>query len=227
MAEHPVIFNGEMVRAILDGFKTQTRRVVTVPRHKGKRCQPYAPWWVVEEGKLWGPDEYGDWYEKPSPYGVSGDLLWVREKHYCCEVEGQGIGNMFLIYDDEFDGPEPRPKELRPFLEAKRFGARPSIHMPRWASRITLEVKAVRVERVQDINAYDACCEGALRVPTEKVEPDYFERAKAAEAMNEKPPLGPGPLKRFKWLWDSINAEHGYGWKANPWVWVIEFERVK
>ncbi len=92
------------------------------------------------------------------PYGIPGDRLWVRESFWIAEMEGQGIGNQFLVYDEEMDK-EPHPSKLRPTFDMK-WGHNPSIHMPRWASRITLEVTEVRVKKLQQITEEDAKSEG-------------------------------------------------------------------
>jgi hypothetical protein len=191
--ERPILFSSEMVKAILDGRKSMTRRVV----------KPQ-------------PDNDGGWtgcvgveddnISEFCPFGQSGDRLWVRESFWAVEVEDQGIGNQFLVYDEEFVGPNPRPKELRPTLQSLRWGHHPSIHMPRWASRITLEITAVRVERVQDISEGDAKAEGLQ---------DWYGAEPAVTNRG-----------RFHAFWDSLNAKRGYEWDANPWAWVITFRRL-
>jgi hypothetical protein len=178
----PILFSGAMVRAILDGRKTQTRRIV----------KP-QPEYAQRDGRLLRLEEINPdlWPTAtarllPScPYGAPGDRLWVRETWRRAQ---DGV----LYYractgDDSFDG----------------NAWKPSIHMPRAYSRITLEITSVRVERVQDIGPGDAYAEGISEV--------YPEHAVFA----------------FRRLWDSINAERGYGWDANPWVWVVDFQRVE
>lgn len=199
MKERPIIFSGEMVRAILNGRKTQTRRVVKDQFRK-------IPHGVVSRRS-------DDWVHTYStefrlyldvikcPYGVPGDRLWVRETHIqyadgrCIykadhnDLDAAGLGGMY-------------------------GGWRPSIHMPRSASRLLLEVTDVRVERVQDISEEDAKTEGVASV--------------GACFRNYSAPDMPFEFARtsFFTLWDSINAERGYGWDANPWVWVVEFKVV-
>ena len=194
--ERPIIFSGEMVRAILDGRKTQTRRVI----------RPQPPDWVHElrvgVSGLWvGFDKDGceRGYEVRCPYGVPGDTLWIRETHhqhkdgsvtYRADMDSEG-----LFWSLRNDGCQHE------YIVDKWT---PSIHMPRWASRISLTVKDVRVERVQDISEEDARDEGV-----------------------EFAPAGPGNCTNyvigFADLWDSINAKRGYGWDVNPWVWRVEF----
>lgn len=219
--ERPIIFSTEMVKAILEGRKTQTRRVIK-PQPIFKRelngIGYAAKRWSTNDAQEWGLwleawPTLGKWGLASSlhkcPYGQECDKLWVRETWQLIEVfedwwyggfEGQtwrgkistskpndcAIGYLADTYDD---GPW-----------------RPSIHMPRWASRITLEITDVRVERVQDISEKDAFDEGCL--PSETLIP--YELA----------------IDHFRELWDSINAKRGYGWDVNPWVWVIEFRRL-
>lgn len=186
MKERPILFSGEMVRAILDGRKTQTRRVV--------KPQPnLLRWCPIQSGRYDGwDDEHGNPY--PCPYGVPGDQLWVREtclihcKPRRLEPKGE------VVYKADF----PDEATAEP-------GWNPSIFMPRWASRIQLEITNIRVERVQNISIPDAVAEG-IRVITD--------------------PECPEPDERYRVLWDTINAKRGYSWETNPWVWVIEFKRI-
>lgn len=178
MSEHPILFSGEMVRAILEGRKTQTRRVITVPVSDAHAGRPHSP--MVKHN--------GDWY-KPhewSPYGVPGDRLWVRE------TWAKPYVNCDAVFRADYKG-------------AGILKWKPSIHMPRWASRITLDVVNVRVERVQDISEEDARAEG--------IDDGWLVREQFPEARIA-----------YRYLWDSINAKRGYGWATNPWVWVIEFK---
>lgn len=170
MADRPILFSAPMVRAMLAGTKTQTRRVA-----KPKRSiEPMT-------------DE--------CPYGQPGDLLWVRETWawYGCERDPREV----LYRADTSNLPESHGRW------------RPSIHMPRWASRITLRVTGVRVERLQDITEVDAIAEGAqpFRLPC------HPQR----ETLRH--------VDGFALLWESINGAGS--WDANPWVWVVEFERVQ
>ena len=143
MAEHPILFTGEMVKAILSGRKTQTRRIVK-NIHQG---------WLEREG-----------IEKWCPYGKVGATLWVREAWWAVEVDQ--IGVQYGVFDDEFvpnelGAKEPEPQKLR-LLERQnwRYGRHPSIHMPKSITRIFLEITNIRVERVQDISEEDAVAEG-------------------------------------------------------------------
>jgi hypothetical protein len=194
--ERPILFSGAMVRAILDGSKTQTRRIVKVRGldfigGKGQENDPAA----------WGypyPDRegYADLTDGIAcPYGKPGDRLWVRETW--------GISARVST-----DGNERRLREqdlthllYRATADHDSDRWRPSIHMPRWASRTTLEVESVRVERLQDISEEDAKAEGVM----------WYQDMSNAEV--------------FQTLWESINGPGS--WDANPWVWVITFKRIK
>lgn len=213
MKERPILFNTEMVRAVLDGRKTQTRRVVK-PQHPVKEfmvcspddrdlCRVFPGEWA------YGGNIGAGWCEeriRPCPYGQPGDRLWVRETH---ARYGHGVIGLHSVHYMA-DGPLPTIDERH---DASLLRVYPSIHMPRWASRITLEVTAVRVERVQDISYVDAVAEGIQpRIVNGRLNLD-------ARPMRE--------VDSFRDLWNSIYAKQGFGWGANPWVWVVEFERVE
>lgn len=204
MKERPILFSGPMVRAILEGRKTQTRRVV--------KPQPSDPNWVMLRGS--SIDKSDETFFS-CPYGPVGTKLWVRESFRlsdtyrdCACYEPCSCKNGVPIYAADFSN-DP---EMGPF--------KPSIHMPRWASRITLEVTGVRVEGLQDISEEDAKAEG------------MFER-KSEDGMSgfgghDGPNIPAEYTFRFafKDLWNRINDERGFGWDFNPWVWVVEFKRI-
>lgn len=178
MKEHPIIFSGPMVRAILEGRKTQTRRVAKY--HTDVRyCQ----------------------------YGTTGDRLWVRENWNAQNQSGQWWHEVKRDERPLHNWAWTNP--VFPAYESTPPRWLPSIHMPRAASRITLEVTGVRVERVQDISEDDARAEGVA------------------------PSIVGGDMGGIEYragyqsLWDSINSKRGFGWDANPWVWVVEFRRVE
>lgn len=222
--ERPILFQGAMVRAILDGSKTQTRRVVKPPvscRLGGRHTfYPAGRWWVgpcptggywavdVPEGppSRWSPS--GDGF--PSPYGAPGDLLHVRET-WCPSLISDGGDGWVNLIQYRADGHETAvPDEHADWFDAREshgYHWRPSIHMPKWASRLWLRVTDVRVERVQEITTADACAEG---VPGCR---DHLPNVHAVEWFHQ--------------LWESINEQRGFGWEANPWVWVVEFERTE
>ncbi len=199
----PILFSGPMVRAILDGRKTQTRRVVKPqPEYVGPaggQADPGSWGWETSDGYWVLLDQSlpHSGYERRlrCPFGQPGDRLWVRE----CFAFGTQDKQVFY-----------RADRLPGHANTLRW--RPSIHMPRWASRVMLEVTGVRVERVQSINPADALAEwcsaeqhsGGLGDPCDELR----------------------LLQSFQYLWDSINAKRGFGWEQNPWVWVVEFKKV-
>lgn len=205
MKERPIRFSEPMVRAILDGSKTMTRRIIKPqPTHFNPAGTPRR---VVPNG---GPSE-----SICCPYGEPGDRLWVREAFSgphcmdasdgCKAVPPSKWGDCSRIWYWA-DGNPTEGDWTRP---------RPSIHMPRWASRILLEITAVRVERLQDISEDDAQAEGL----------EYSERFEGycigeAEHYNSH-----DPRLSYASLWESINGPGS--WAANPWVWVIEFRRIE
>lgn len=189
MNEHPILFSSEMVRAILEGRKTQTRRVI--------KPQPY---WEVGRDIMQ--------YPLDCPYGQPGDRLWVREtwaSHpQLNKVKPKHLNCAEIYYRATCDNDS-------------HYSWRPSIHMPRWASRITLEVTGVRVERVRDITAEDAVKEGWQ----EDCGWDNFTNGQVFRSDT------PVSVIDFAYLWDSINAKRGHSWESNPWVFVVEFKVVQ
>ncbi|HEP9454469.1 TPA: hypothetical protein VDV69_006245 [Pseudomonas aeruginosa] len=206
MKERPILFNDQMVRAILEGRKTVTRRIAKPVKHPDLG-NIYAPGALVLEHE---PQHVVD---RACPYGQPGDRLWVREAW-------QGP----LISDEEQAANQSWWKDMTKFQDQAHCAYRasgdnneyvdpdgyfhckwkPSIHMPRWASRILLEITAVRVERLHDITPNQCIAEGAWR------EKDK-ELGRGQEA-----------IAAFADLWRSTGGD----WDANPWVWVIEFKRV-
>lgn len=207
MKERPILFNGEMVRAILDGRKTQTRREVKNPDRAIEGCDISG---LIDQQNVIG---------NFCPYGKVGDRLWVRETF---------SANEFM--ECKYAASHERPP----------CGWTPSIHMPRWASRITLEITNVRVDRLQDISETDAAAEGMIFT-------DYgltcFHQGAAGDVGNCPAPDA-HHQKRPGWSWKPTThqdqcyhtAKYAFGnlwdsiyqnWNANPWVWVIEFKVVK
>lgn len=191
MTKRPILFSAPMIRAILAGTKTQTRRVL--------KPQPTHPHFGGRLPFMLVPDDEGeDLYLHSSclgaaircPYGQPGDRLWVRDTH-------MDLGACFLYRADA-------GAETERALVAPGQPWRPAIHMPRAASRITLEVTGVRVERLQQISRGDAMAEGCP-----------FANMAA----------GPDPRDWYRDLWDQINGPGSRA--ANPWVWVVEFKRVE
>lgn len=190
--ERPIIFSGPMATAILRGEKSQTRRIVKPQQAH----EPGAVW--VRSGDMHAQcrDELArgvmDAVAEPirCPYGQPGDRLWVRESYRVMRPHGVDE----VQYKADW---KPLPHD----------GWKPSIHMPRWASRLTLEIVSVRVERLQDISEGDAIAEG-------------WEGGAAGNPGNG------GPFDWFRGTWDSINAKRGHGWDTNPFVWVVTFKQV-
>jgi hypothetical protein len=216
--ETPIIFSGPMVNAILVGKKTQTRRVI--------KPQPLESWMTNGTSVSSKPVDWSQYYktvrgqrrknlwimhptenkEIVCPKGAPGDRLWVKEAiryslehtnfYYC--ADNQGVGNdRFVSF-----------MESRPDWSS-HYRVRPNLNprfMFRWASRITLAITEIRVERIQDISAADCRAEGV-----EQIDP----RASDVTIIG-----------RFRSGWDSINAKRGYSWDSNPWVWAISFRKT-
>jgi hypothetical protein len=165
MKERPILFNGEMVRAILAGQKTQTRRIPPKTQQDALFC----------------------------PYGHPGDRLWVRER-WAADMSFDDLPPRMLQ-------PRGMPIYYHATTQCMDYKWRPSIHMPRWASRITLEITDIRVERVQDISEEDVQAEGFSDRPASK--------------------------NKFRIAWDLLYWKRGLGWDVNPWVWVVTFKRAE
>lgn len=235
MKERGMIFNGEMVRAILDGRKTQTRRPI-----KWKQTR-FTEIGEREDGTKWPWSEDAEhacdfWH--PCPFGAVGDRIWVRETFQGPLVHEE-LFEEYSAYPEKFETPEyceyaadggVRP-EYCDLDDNLRHGWRPSIHMPRWASRILLEITNVRVERLDAISEEDALAEGMQGVicPCCKGDSEYSTSQYDAEtlAVIDEIPCRACESNRSKFftLWDSI---YGYGQHCfGEWVWVIEFKRVE
>lgn len=237
MKERPILFSGPMVRAILEGRKSQERQVV--------KPQPFmkGDWgltWEPKAPKLgpsysvrnvnWNPitNAFEDFYRDQggSPFGTAGDRLWVKETH-------------------RFDGLDPKIALRSQCLDEISYRAdmqgdracddcawRPSIFMPRWASRITLEITGVRVERLNQISEADAKAEGIgswrQKYPRGSHDIQGYDTVYNFGRDLETrwfPTSSPNAVLSYKRLWESINGPGS--WDANPYVWVIEFRRVK
>lgn len=213
MKELPILFSGYMVRAILDGRKKQTRRIV--------KPRPYLHpdddnGWIIDYKKTpyaW-PERFFDGTVK-CPYGKPGDRLWVREttemdtKYETAILSKYSADGEYVLYsgceNQEFNGTVAHwsyPRRVRP-----------SIHMPRWASRIDLEITNIQVERLQDISEEDSIAEGIIQYWPNQFGLDDWEGCyKTAKDA-------------YMFLWELINGSGS--WDANPWVWVVEFKRIK
>jgi hypothetical protein len=196
--ERPILFSGPMVRAILDGKKTQTRRVAKFTAGGHVRLGP----------RRWHPEDPEA--TAASPYGQPGGRLWVRETWLPFISEHVFDGKKYAYRADivrDFEDTERCRRELH-------YKWKPSIFMPREACRITLEVTGVRVELVQEISEEDAEAEGVKRGPC-----NCANWAACGCSLSSY-------RLAYSKLWDSLNAKRGFGWNKNPWVWVIEFKRV-
>ncbi|WP_286237941.1 hypothetical protein [Neptuniibacter halophilus] len=212
MNAKPILFSADMVRALLNGQKTQTRRIIK------PQPLPHQEWsgWVMESTSRkeigcarWSSDGIGRTSLSDAVYARpparAGDLLYVRE-----------TWRQFDSADecDHMDFPCSCPTNGAPIFRATHDDGesawKPSIHMPRWASRLTLRITSVRVERLQDISQKDAIAEGC----------DSSESAAAnSTGWYEK------PVRAFQRLWESTYSEDN--WASNPWVWVVEFEVIQ
>lgn len=226
-SERPMIFNSEMVRAILDGRKTQTRRVIKPqPKFKyHKVCNKEVWCW---KQYVWGKDGLSPnvlSIGSNCPYGKVGDVLWVKEKYRVASLVSSNCDGT-TTFDIQFaDDSYKRVSEIEPSSKpAGRWYS--SIFMPKWATRIWLEITGIRVERVQDISEKDAKAEGIKPYPN-----DIPITVQGIGAGCEGYIAEVGKLTKHKLafceLWDSINAKRGFGWDKNPWVWVIEFKRIE
>lgn len=230
MKSRPILFSAPMVRAILEGRKTQTRRVVKIKDHSLPLARGF---WMDPDGKCVDKDgpRYSFGHRVPGdpgnmyvhervtcPYGLPGDRMWVRETWgVWAWSDGYTLNEHIEYRADRQDGRIPDG--------VSRW--RPSIHMPRKHSRITLEITGIRVDRLQEISEEDAMAEGVDRDP-EPLDPDDQEDPRevgypsaSALAMAE----ATMHRRLFSSLWERI---HGAGsWDANPWVWIVEFRRVE
>jgi len=213
--ERPILFSAPMVRAILDGRKTQTRRVVNLTEFGPSTTRGYD-WHFRDKHALWNDVSTERLLESRCPWARVGDRLWVRETHSYCDPMADGV-----------ERDDPTNVAYRADLSARVYGCgalsapldtfgwnwehksitwRSSIHMPRWASRITLEVTDVRVQRVRDISEEDAAAEGV----------DYIPEAPPSELTHRG---------AWRGLWDSINGKKpARAWADNPWVWAVSFK---
>lgn len=207
--EKPIIFNSEMVRAILEGRKTETRRVVKNTVHKS----------LAEMQNL------------QCPYGEPDDRLWVRETFYINHFEYE-LGKLPKQIPDDIEGNEELYLYYRADGECcQQFSEcecgdvdkpkwRPSIFMPRWASRINLEIEEIRIERLQDIDMISVMNEGLY----EHCSFCKGHDSQCTDCLGEG--IEPPHINKWIYLWDSINKKRGYGWDSNPWVWVIKFKKI-
>ena len=205
-----------MVRAILEGRKSQTRRAISAERWPGLYLPP-----VPGIPEVTG-ERIANTYR--CPYGTVGDRLWVRETVKAEELPVNMEDGVRYLADGEFRRIENSIEAANKWMDLYHYGKRkganvPGIHMPRWASRITLEITGVRVERLQAISEADAMAEG---VRSKLINDPLFN----PDAVEWHSPLGycSTAKEAYKHLWNSINGPGS--WDANPWVWVISFRRA-
>lgn len=217
--ERPILFSAAMVRAVLAVTKTQTRRVAKIETVMG-RDSIMVPWRRDGKADTFLLPEHAAAAADHCPYGQPGDQLWVRE-----------AWRASLAF--EITKPSDIPAGTPIHYEANQGGAlprfnagklRPGMFMPRWASRLTLEVTSVRVERLQDISEADAIAEGVTtwrdEWDTKTAATMFLHGAQAAAATND----GGVGQRLYHLLWEQINGPDS--WAANPWVWVVEFRRI-
>lgn len=206
MKEIPISFRSPMVRAILDGSKVQTRRLLDpqpsmcVPSTFAKIVGSFVQFREVRQRGEFGFETGGPIHDEIKLKFKIGDRLWVRETFRTGSFGKHGAGRVQYRADEE------NISDSQPW--------KPFIHMRRWASRITLEVTNVRVERLRDILENDARKEG-------------FEACRASDGYDIDPFQDLSAVENFARTWDSIYAAKGLGWKENPFAWVIEFKHVE
>lgn len=212
MRETPILFSAPMVRALLADRKFQTRRVV-----KGQALEWLQPGMLTPEFTAAAANGL-------SPYGYAGDRLWVRET-WCEAFDENDQRYTPTRYHYRADGYEVVDVE-----DSERSPWRPSIHMPRAASRLTLEVTDVRIQRLQDLTERDAVDEGMPPDAGLRGEDDLMvqEVIRAHDAARGTFLGMPAPVARFVLLWDALNGKQPgvTNWNANPWVWAVSFRRV-
>lgn len=233
MKERPILFSGPMVRALLSGKKTQTRRIVKPQPHAGVNdCEPHGVTWRWAMAGSHGRSDYphGELGFFPCPYGQPGDRLWVKETFHYDNVDYVSkyksepwlglpdAGNAETYYRASEKAPEIFPRW------------RPSIFMPRWASRIQLEITAVRVERLNEISLTDAEAEGLAKLTKDSGRtwkygiPDRDGLPGNDDDGWHWSRWRQSPVDAYEALWESINGAGS--WAQNPWVWVVEFKKI-
>ncbi len=235
MKERPILFSGPMVRAILEGRKTQTRRVVKPQPPFGceygiNGAESHALCSKIGDVACWVPPTGKSVDNRLlCPYGQPGDRLWVKETFWIDDFNFYPKGRLPKTWPPELDenaliyAADGSCCQQLGECECEGNGAtlRPSIFMPRWASRITLEIVRVRVERLQEISEDDAKAEGIESHPPPEERYGWKYYGKELERLNQ---WTLNPRWSYESLWESINGKGS--WDANPWVWVVEFRRI-
>lgn len=250
MKQRPILFNGAMVRAILNGQKTQTRRIVKPHGWTTEQMSKYEFAHVLQAADAEGltckqpaKDAYAGFNLTPGaasptyfkcPFGTIGDQLWVRE-NFQPFLNEDCDGDMRLANwktGENYHCSYPATDGIHEFLDWDdnlQSSVKPSIHMPRWASRITLEITSICVERLQDISEKDAAAEGFAKLSKDNGTtwkygiPDSDGLPGTDDSGWPWKDWEQDSRNAFKKLWNSIGGD----WEANQWVWVIEFKRVE
>lgn len=242
MKERPILFTTPMVQAILAGRKTQTRRIVNWKNLHKQAGLPFPTncrlsWFKILQG--WGLDA-GDSLMRAvtCPYGQPGDHLWVKEtwnyagshwwsgapldRAHHVNYIADGLKKTFIFHCEKVLSGIPKQRDMKKsesdseysdYLTSYWNQKRPSIFMPKWASRITLEMVAVRVQRLRDISTKDAEAEGI-----------FYNSCGVWHWRDDSAIGGSTPVDAYRALWESINGADS--WDLNPWVWVVEFRRA-
>lgn len=219
MTVRPILFSTPMIRALLDGRKSMTRRIVKpqpdlFETEPGVPCQVRA-WHDTNSVRIWKGEGWsgqgtgtGVLTNQSCPHGKPGDLLWVRERaHYGPDRVAYSADNPALAHGEKVDGWGP---------------ARPSIHMPRWASRLTLELTDVRVERLQDMEGQHPSESDAIAEGVNKIHHGDGAYYYSAFRNEPHPKNWCDPTDAFRELWEKLNGNGS--WDLNPWVWVLSFK---
>ena len=218
MKMKPILFSAAMVTKILSGHKTQTRRVIKPqPDADGQwSCAAVRSMVDLRDSEMLALCPYGNHY---GDYG-----MWVRETWAL-----RDCGRRVSLKTEAWPGGWPVDRVQYPATDKSPadnivggywWNKRPSIHMPRWASRLSLKITEVRVERLCDITDKDARAEGVDHAaPPPGTEPD-----EDLAVVGYPPPGGSFARDNFRHLWQKLNEKRGYGWSTNPWVWVLSFE---
>ena len=221
--ERPILFSGPMVRALLDGSKTQTRRVVK-PQPVRVEDSSILQW----RGGLFQPERLpaNSNMLKHCPYGQPGDRLWVRETCIGWETH-EGRDGVWYVADGTFRPIENTREAADQWLVLRTYrgerGAQgPGIHMPRWASRILVEIVSVRVERLRDISEADSLAEGIQQRPVRCR--DARLAGQTVYGIGDENDWANTARQAYEHLWEQINGPGS--WDANPFVWVVSFNRV-
>lgn len=218
MKERPIIFHESLIESLLDGRKTQTRRVMKV--------QPPQGWGGISDRAAMLTE---------CPHGKPGDLLWVREawgkgggygeecQTVCYKSDSTCyIGSEQYPVEDVIRGTFGSPESTITYSSPRDNKWNSPVAMPRWASRITLEITCVRVERLQDISVKDSRAEGVQELPLQKGKPGSWWRYEAFASKHYRT-----EIDAFRGLWTNINKSPENSWEANPWVWVIDFKKLE